>query len=67
MKTSQSTIDISFDRHPAVKKYAEEIPVQLHDLLLPGDRSEFEEFTKRLKELRFILEERAYVMDLQDF
>ena len=67
MSTSQSTNDISFDGHPAVKKYSEEIPDQLHDLLLPGDRSEFEEFSKRVKALRFILEERAYVMDLQDF
>jgi hypothetical protein len=56
-----------FDRNPVIDEYAGGIPGQLYDLLLPTDQSELEEFSERIKELRFKLEERAYVMELQDF
>ena len=66
MSTSQSRKKIEFNRFPVVRKYAEEIPAQLHGLLLPIDQSELETFSKRVKLMRCKLEERAYVMELQE-
>ena len=67
MSKLQQKHKASGERSVTVSEYAAELPEQLHDLLLPSDPLELEEFSKRIKALRFKMEERAYVMDLQDF